>query len=299
MRAWISIERLAQDLRFSLRLLRKNPGFATVAILTLAIGIGANTAIFSIMDAVLLRPLPYPQSSQLIRIWQSEPRMGEGHLGAAPPEFASYRDGARAFSTVAGYHPESFDLTNQGAPEHLSGYLASAALFDALRVPPLLGRTFTRQEELPGASKVVVLSYEFWRRHFAEDPRVLGKLLRLNERPYQVIGVMPKSFIFPSTAATPGVPPALWAPLSFTADELEDWASSFDTQIIARLSNGVSLSQAREDVKRVAAEFQKDHPNIYSGNVRLEAAAERGRPNLRDTPPSSWKCWALQSDLFC
>jgi putative ABC transport system permease protein len=207
MRRWTSLERFPQDIRYALRLLRKNPGFAAVAVLTLAIGIGANTAIFSITDAVLLRPLPYPDANRLIRIWQSEPQMGEGHLGAAPPEFAAYRDHTRAYSNLAGYQPESFDLTSDREPEHISGYAVTAALFPTLEVQPLIGRIFSRQEELPGAQRVVVLSHRFWRAHYAEDPHVIGALIRLNERAYQVIGVMPKGFTFPSTAATPGAPP--------------------------------------------------------------------------------------------
>ncbi|MDQ2711216.1 MAG: ABC transporter permease [Acidobacteriota bacterium] len=280
--AWTSLERLWQDLRYAGRLLRKDSGFTAVAVLTLAVGIGANTAIFSITDAVLLRPLPYPHSKGLIRIWQSEPRMGEGHLGAAPPEFDAYRNRARAFSSIAGYQPESFDLTREGegGPEHISGYRATAGLFPTLGVQPLLGRTFDTQEELPGAAKVAVLSYQFWRRRYAEDPHVIGKIMRLNEQPYQIVGVMPTGFTFPSTAATPGEPPALWAPLSFTGDQLNDWASSFDTSIIARLRDGVSPLQARDDVRRVAAQFQQEHSNIYSGNVRLEATAEPWAPDF-------------------
>lgn len=274
------LERLAQDIRFSFRLLRKSSGFAAVAIVTLAIGLGANTAIFSVLDAVLLRPLPYPDASRLMRIWQSEPQMGEGRLGTAPPEFAGYRDRTRAFSTLAGYQPESLDLTDQGQPEHLAGYLASASLFRTLGVRPLLGRTFTAQEELPGSARVIVLSYEFWRRHFAADPSILARLVRLNEQPYQIIGVMPKGFTFPATAATPGVPPAFWAPLRFTAAALNDWASSFDTEIIARLRDGVSVLQAREDVERIATEFQREHSDIYSGNVRLAAEAEPWGPEF-------------------
>src|SRR5579883_396344 len=280
MGGWTSIERFVQDIRYTGRLLRKNPSFAAVAIFTLAIGIGATTAIFSVMDAVLLRPLPYPDSNRLIRIWQSEPRMGEGHLGAAPPEFTAYRDRTRAFSSVAGYQPDSFDLTSQEEPEHISGYRATASLFPTLGVQPLLGRTFTSKEELSGAAKVVILSYQFWRRRYAEDPHVIGKIIRLNEQSYQILGVMPRGFIFPLTAASPGEPPALWAPLSFTSNQLNDWASSFDTSMIARLRDGISLAQAQDDVKRVAAQFQQEHPNIYSGNVRLDAAAEPWSPDF-------------------
>lgn len=278
--SWAWAERLTQDIRYTSRLLRKNPGFAAVAILTLAIGIGANTAIFSVMDAVLLRPLPYPDAKQLIRVWQSEPRMFEGHLGAAPPEFAAYRDRSRVFSSIAGYQPGSFDFINEGEAEHISGYNTTASLFPALGVQPLLGHTFTAQEEFPGAEKVVVLSYQFWRSHYAEDAHVLGKIIRLNEQPYQIVGVMPKGFTFPSTAASPGEPPALWAPLSFTSHQLNDWASSFDTNIIARLKDGVSLAQTHDDVNRVAAQFQKEHPDIYSGNMILAAVAEPWSPQF-------------------
>ena len=278
--SWNWAERLAQDIRYASRLLRKNPGFAVVAILTLAVGIGANTAIFSIMDAVLLRPLPYPDAKRLIRIWQSEPRMSEGHLGAAPPEFAAYRDRTRAFSSIAGYQPGSFDFVSEGEAEHIPGYNTTASLFPTLGIEPLLGRTFTEQEELPGAVKVVVLSYKFWRSHYAEDSRVIGKIVRLNEQPYQIVGVMPKGFTFPSTAASPGEPPAVWAPLSFTSHQLNDWASSFDTNIIARLKDRVSLAQAQADVTRVAAQFQQEHPDIYSGNMILAAAADLWSPQF-------------------
>ena len=278
--SWRWAERLAQDIRYTGRLLRKNPGFAAVAILTLAIGIGANTAIFSLLDAVLLRPLPYSDAQRLIRLWQSEPKMWGGHLGAAPPEFAAYRDRTRAFSSIAGYQPGSFDFVSEGEAEHISGYNVTASLFPTLDVQPLLGRTFTVQEELPGAAIVVVLSYKFWRSHYAEDARVIGKIIRLNEQPFQIVGVMPKGFTFPSTAASPGEPPAVWAPLSFTSHQLNDWASSFDTNIIARLKDGVSLTQAQDDVKRVAAQFQKEHPDIYSGNVILAASAEPWSPQF-------------------
>jgi predicted permease len=277
---WTWAERLAQDIRYTNRLLRKNPGFAAVAILTLAIGIGANTTIFSVMNAVLLRPLPYPDAKQLIRIWQSEPKMSEGHLGAAPPEFGAYRDRTRVFSSFAGYEPGSFDFINEGEAQHIPGYNTTASLFPTLGIQPLLGRTFTAQEELPGAEKVVVLSYKFWRSHYAEDAHVIGKIIQLNEQPYQIVGVMPKGFIFPSTAASPGEPPALWAPLSFTSHQLNDWASSFDTSMIARLKDGVSFAQAQDDLKRVAAQFQKEHPNIYSGNMILAAGAEPWSPQF-------------------
>src|SRR6185437_11759105 len=180
----------------------------------------------------------------------------------------------------AGYEPGSFDFISEGEAEHISGYNTTASLFPTLGVQPLLGRTFTAQEELPGAAKVVVLSYKLWRSRYAEDARVIGKIMRLNEQPYQIVGVMPSGFTFPSAAASPGERPAVWAPLSFTSHQLNDWASSFDTNIIARLKDGVSLAQAQDDVKRVAAQFQKEHSDIYSGNAILAASAEPWSPQF-------------------
>ena len=273
------------DIRFAFRLFRKSPGFVAVAVLTLALGIGANTAIFSITDAVLLRPLPYRSAGRLIRVSQSEPKMDAGRLGAAPPEFAAYRDRTRAFSGIAGYQRESFDLTSGAEAEHIPACRATASLFPTLGIRPLAGRTFTAREELSGAPKVVVLSYQYWKRRYAEDRRIIGITIRLNERAYQVVGIMPPGFTFPSTAATPGEPPALWLPLSFTGHQLADWASSFDTNIVARLRDGVSVSQAAGDVKRVAAQFQKEHPSIYSGNIVLDATAEPWSPGFGERVP--------------
>jgi len=282
---WTSLDRFAQDLRYGFRTLRRSPGFTAVAVLTLALGIGANTAIFSVTDAVLLRPLPYPDAKRLIRVWQSEPKMAEGRMGTAPPEFAAYRDRTRAFSSVAGYQRAGFDLTGGAEGESLPGCRATASLFPTLGIRPMAGRTFTAREELPGAPAVVVLSYQFWKRRYAEDRSVIGTTIRLNERAYQVIGIMPPGFMFPATAATPGEPPALWMPLSFTGKQLADWASSFDTNIAARLRDGVSPSQADGDVKRVAAQFQKEHPDIYSGNMLLDATAEPWSPGFGERVP--------------
>ncbi len=278
--AWTSADAFAKDLLYSLRSIRKNPGFTATAVLTLALGIGANTAVFSIMDAVLLHPLSYPRPDRLIRIWQSEPKMSARRLGTAPPEFVAYRERTRVFSSLAGYQKASFDVTNENHPEHIPACQATASLFFTLGVSPLIGRVFTAQEESIGARKVVVLSYRYWKARYNGDPGVLGRTIRLNEQPYEIIGVMPEGFTFPSTKATPGEPPALWTPLWFTNDELLDWASSFDTSIVARLRDDASLSEAREDVQRVAKQFQREHPDVYSGNVVLDATAEHWSGDL-------------------
>ncbi len=278
--SWTSAEVLARDFAYAFRATRKHPGLAITAIVTLALGIGANTAIFSIMDAVLFRPLPYPAAGQLFRIWQSEPRLSQRHLGTAPPEFAAYRDRTRAFSSVAGYQPASFDITNSDAPEHITAGRATADLFPTLGVRPLIGRTFTAD-----TGRFAVLSYAYWQRHYAADPHVAGTVIRLNEQPYEIIGVMPAWFTFPSTPASPGEPPALWTPLSFSPDELQDWASSFDTAVIARLRDGVSPAQARDDVRRVVNEFQQEHRDIYAGNIVMDASAEPWAPEFGERVP--------------
>ncbi len=292
---WTSAEVLARDFLYAFRATCKHPGLAITAILTLALGIGANTAIFSIMDAVLFRPLPYPAPGRLFRIWQSEPRLSQRHLGTAPPEFAAYRDRTRAFAGVAGYQPASFDITNNDAPEHITACRAAASLFTTLGVRPLIGRIFTADEERSAGANalrershstgVVVLSYAYWQRHYAADPHVAGTVIRLNEQPYEIIGVMPARFTFPSTPASPGEPPALWMPLSFSPDQLQDWASSFDTAVIGRLRDGVSPAQARDDVRRVVNEFQQDHRDIYAGNMVMDATAEPWAPEFGERVP--------------
>lgn len=286
---WPLLEGCWQDLRYGLRILRRSPVFTAAAVITLSLGIGANTAMFSVIEAVLFRPLPYAEPERLVRVWQNEPRMGSGRLGAAPPEFVSYRDGTSAFSSLAGYQLRSYDLTGDQEPEQIRACRATASLFAALRVQPMIGRAFSQGEEPPGAARVVVLSYRFWSDHYAKDPSVLGSNIRLDEQPYQIIGIMPAGFIFPSGEASPGEPPAVWIPLSFTRNQLTEWASSFDTSIVARLRDGVSVSQAKEDLRRVANEFQREHSDTYSGNIMLDPAIEPWEPQVgEDVPLTLW-----------
>jgi predicted permease len=288
---WPLLEGCWQDLRYGFRILRKSPAFTAAAVITLSLGIGANTAMFSVIEAVLLRPLPYAEPERLVRVSQNEPRMASGRLGTAPPEFVSYRDRTNAFSNLAGYQLETHDLTSDREPEQIRGCRATASLFAALRVQPMIGRAFTQHEELPGVARVVVLSYRFWSDHYGKDPSILGSIVRLDEQPYRIIGVMPAGFIFPAGEVSPGEPPAVWTPLSFTANQLNGWASSFDTSIVARLRDGVGVSQAREDVRRVANEFQREHPDTYSGNIMLDAAVEPWEPQVGEHIPLA--LWAL------
>jgi putative ABC transport system permease protein len=271
---WTSIEQLAQDLRYTRRLFRKNSGFTFVAVGCLALGIGANTAVFSVINAVLLREPPYSAPARLVRLWQSLPNMGEGRLGTSPPEYLDYRDRNRVFSSIAAYSRAEFDLTDTGGAERVAGAQVSSSLFETLGVPPLLGRTFTTAEEQPGESHVAILSHSYWQRRHGNNPQVLGTTLRLNEKLFTIVGVMPPGFAFPSTAASVEEPPSLWVPLAFTQKQIAGRAADAGTSVIARLAPGASLSQARADVARVADDFQAENPQIYSGNVQVETIVE-------------------------
>lgn len=285
---WRVLERYAQDLRYALRQLRKNLGFAIVAVLTLSLGIGANTAIFSIINAVLLSKPPYPNPDELIVIHESIPAMGEVRLDTSPAEYLDYRDRNRTFASVAGYRLEEVDLTGNGQGERIEAVRATSNLFRTLRVPAQIGRTFTDGEDKPASGKVAVLSDAFWQHRFQCSPRALGSTIRLDEQLYTVIGIMPAGFEFPASNTGLAVPPAIWVPMAYSADEIQDRAASFDTSVVARLKPGVTLAHAQDDVKRVARQFETDLPQIYGRDHPLRTSVEplgaemaaRARPTL-------------------
>jgi putative ABC transport system permease protein len=267
---WTWVERFYEDLRYALRTARREPGFAAVVVLTLALGIGINTAVFSVTNTVLFRKPQLADPDRLVTLQQKFPKLGDIPLGTAPAEYLDYRDRSRAFSSIVGYEDAVFDLTGGMEPVHVQALSATHTLFSTLGVRPLRGRTFSPAEDQPGGAKVAVLSYELWQSRFGGSPQTLGSIIRLNEQPYMVIGIMPASFEFPFTAASVGEPPALWVPVAFTAKRIQDRAAEFPVHIVARLKPGVSLPQAEQDVRRVADEFQREHADIYSGNVRLQ-----------------------------
>jgi predicted permease len=267
---WLSLERFCQDLRYALRSARRNPGFAAIAVVTLELGIGINTAVFSVVNTVLLYHPPYADPGRLVTFHQKFSKLGDVSLGACPAEYLDYRDRTRAFSSVAGYEDEVFDVTGGTEPLHVQALRATHTLFSTLGTAPLLGRTFSATEDQPGGPNVAVLSYEFWQTRFGGGPQAIGSVIRLNEQPYTVIGVMPAGFEFPFSPASIGEPPALWVPLSFTPKQIQDRAAEFPVQIVARLRPGISLIQGRQDVERVATEFQRERSDIYTGNLRLQ-----------------------------
>jgi predicted permease len=264
------IEDLLRDVQFGLRLLRKSPGFTAVAVLTLALGIGANTAAFSVVDTVLLRPLPYAHPEELVEVSETLPQLGQsGELGVSAAEYFDYQKRNRSFSQVAAYEPKGFNLTGQGTPLRINAARLSASAFGLLRVPAYLGRTFTEEEDRYGAGKVALLSYKLWHEHFGSDPGILLKRIKLDEQGYTVIGVMPASFEFPFDGAPVSERAEAWVPIAFSPDDLKERTREFGVGLVGRRKPDVSVEQARQDVEGIANAFMQEFPDSYAGTVRV------------------------------
>jgi putative ABC transport system permease protein len=236
------------DVRIALRVLRKNPVYALVAILTLAVGIGAATTIFSVLNAVVLRPLPYADSGRLVLIRDaSPPRFPE--FSVAPGRFIEWQRRNRSFTAMAAFESVTANLTGLGDPVRMRGYLVSATTFPLLGIAPLRGRAFTADEDRPGSDGEVLLSEATWRARFAADPNILGRTILLDDKPVAVVGVMPASFAFPSVLSE------FWRPIAFTADEQTRFGSHY-IGAIARLKPGVTVEAAGADLARAAREIE-------------------------------------------
>lgn len=268
---------LFQDLRFALRLFRKNPGFAAVAIATLALGIGANTALFSVVNAVLLRPLPFRDPGSLCLLTERFPSLPQ--VGPSWQNFQNWRDQARSFESMAAARNATFTLTGLGEPERVAGQMASSALFPLLGAAAFRGHTFTADEDRPGSTPVVLLSYAFWQRRFGGSPAVLGQSLNLDTQAYIVTGVLPPRFQF--------VQPAdVYVPFAPWAAKLPD-DRSWHPGIIAvgRLKPGVPLERARAEMSAIARRLEQAYPVYDTGvgaNVNLlhTQLVENVRPAL-------------------
>ena len=254
------VEASWQDLRFGLRMLRKAPAFTVVAILTLALGIGANSAIFSVVDAILLRPLPYPEPERLVRIWEAQLKDAEMRNVVNPLNFMDWRDQSHSFEAMATVSGADTNINVNGQPLALPALRVSPEFFSILSVPPLVGRTFIPEDGVPGHERVVVLSYQFWRSQFGGDPSVVGQKILTDGLPYTVIGVMPQNFSFPKLKAQ------LWMPEVLVRDED---AGRYLT-VVARLKQGVTLQLAQQDMIRVAkitAQLRPASNKDWSANV--------------------------------
>jgi len=242
-----------QDLRYAARILWKNPGFTAVVVIALALGIGANTAIFSVVNTVLLRPLPYKDPEQLVMVWEDASRQGYPRDTPAAANFVDWRDQNSVFSGMAAIAEMNFNLTGVGDPERLKGRLVSASLFPLLGVEPQLGRVFSAAEDQPGAQRVVVLSHRLWQRRFGGDPAINGKALTLNDESHTVVGIMPARFQFPANDDE------LWVPIAFTAQEAANRNRHY-LEVVGRLKPGVTLQQAQAEMTTIGARLQQQYP---------------------------------------
>ena len=271
-RAGRMVENFARDVRFALRTLAKSPGFTTVAVLTLALGIGANTAIFSVVEAVVLRPLPYKHPSSLVMVKESIPLAGPEPIPVCAPDVIQFQRQNQVFEAVAAFRGGQFDLAGVGEPERITAERVNANLFSLLGVQPMLGRTFATQEDQPGQS-LAILSYALWHRRFGADPGVIGRTVTLDRQPYTVIGVMPRNFVFPLQGMEQGNTTDVFVPMAFTREELAGEGDNFNYSVLARLKYGITLSRANADLNAIAYRILQTYPPQFRNRIKLSAVA--------------------------
>ncbi len=278
---WAWLEHLSQDLRFALRMLGKNPGFTAVAMLTLALGIGANTAIFSVVYGVLLQPLPYKNSSRLLVLNETTPKVGM--VSVSYPNFLDWRADARKLSQFAAVYSVRFNMAGASVsqPENISGEAVSHNFLSMLGVQPILGRDFEPSEAKAGTAPVVLLSYDLWQSHFGADRTVIGRAIELDGRSYTVVGVLPPNFRSPDKAEVIE-PVGAW--LTNNSGEASNRGDRGDMSVIARLAPGATLAQARAEMNGIAARLAKEYPSsndefgvalrpirdVFAGDMRTE-----------------------------
>jgi predicted permease len=258
---------LSRDLKVAIRQLLKAPGFAITAVLMLALGIGATTAIFSIVEGVLLRPLPFPHSDQLMvlaDIIQGAKIAGNGEAGVTPPDIKNYARDTHSFTSLGGYQGAGYELSGMGEPAMVNASRMTGGVFPALGISPLMGRVFTQQED-DQHQQVAVISYATWQSRFHGDAAILGSKILLDRKPFVVIGVMPRGFEFPLAHGHLNRS-ELWVPMSFTQQELSPAASAnWSYQMVGRLKPGVSASQAVADAGLVAQQTIRNYPPFMAG----------------------------------
>ena len=246
------------DVRYALRSLRKHPGFTAVVLATLALGIGANAAIFSVVNAVLLRPLPYEGADRIAVIWGDLHRPGVNQIPASAGEYVDYRDRSHAFEHIAVYDTAGLNLTGAGEPEELDGAAVTASLFPLVGATAEVGRLFTAAEEQPGHNDVAVVSHGLWTRRFNASRHVVGQVVAIDGRPTEIVGVMPASFEFPDPAVD------IWKPLLLDAEALSsNNRGSHGYTALARMRPGITLAQAQADLAGVTATFKAEYPGNY------------------------------------
>ncbi|HEY6939169.1 MAG TPA: ABC transporter permease [Terriglobales bacterium] len=263
-----------QDLRYALRTLRKSPGFALLSVFTLALGIGANAALFSIVNTALLQSLPFKDPSRLMMLFEGLPQVGSPQIPFSAPDFTTFKRGQKSFASVGAIQDKEFELSGRGEPDRVIGARVSASIFPILGIAPALGRFFTPEEDARGRN-VAVLSYGLWQRRYGGRPDIVGDTIELDRQPYTVIGVMPRHFVLPLPGAPANfLPAALWVPMAFTPTELQGWGTRYDLTILARLRPGVTLQQARSEGQALGAAIEAQYPqdilkDFYGARLEL------------------------------
>ena len=256
----MSTRDLLSEFRFSLRILRRNPGFSAAAIVVLALGIGANTAIFSVVNAVLLRPLPFDDPSRIMQVWHTPPAQsfpGLTWFSVSPANYLDWRSQSSSFEQMAAYGFRSFTVGGKERPEAIQAAAVASDFFPLLRVQPLLGRTFAPDEDRPGQGHVVVLSYNFWGDHFASDRNVVGRTILLDGENYSIVGVMPETFRFPSWGK-------IWVPLAWT-NETRAVRGNHNYGVIARLKKSVDIRRAQAELSAISTRLEQLYPEDDKG----------------------------------
>jgi putative ABC transport system permease protein len=264
------VNTLLQDIRYALRSFRRSPGFLFFAVAVLALGIGANTAIFTIAYNILLRPLPYHDANRLVMVWEDDSAYGFPANTPSPGNFSEWKRQNDVFSDTAAYSGRTFNLTGHGNPEQFRGIQMTANMFPLLGVKPELGRNILPSEDKPGATYAVILSHGVWMANFGGDPEIVGKQISLNGASYTVVGVMPRGFIFPDRTVQ------MWTPIGFSDAELANHGSHY-LHVIARLKPGVSLDAANANLGVIARNLEKQFPN---SNAKEGAFAQPLRDRL-------------------
>src|SRR2546422_954621 len=270
------METLRQDITYGIRMLIKSPGFTAVAVLALTLGIGANTAIFSVVNAVLLRPLPYSDPGRVMQLWEASVKKGRGEIPASYPNFADWRDQNHVFEQVVAYSDWTFNLTGSGEPERIRSAIVSPAFFSVFGIKPIRGRVFLSGEDERGKDLVAVISESLWQRRFGSDPSIVGRSLNLDDKSFTVVGVIARGVQAPLLSDEI----ELWAPVSHGFGFTNRYGHYLN--VIARLKADATPQQAQADMNTIAGRLEQQYPESNKGlGVRVVSLGEQIVGNFR------------------